>query len=81
MIGNTSSNVKWFAIKIALIDKAHIGISFDFWFITIVNHYQADVETTSHDLDDTFHRISFGSSHFPDEGVVAVFACTFSTTT
>ena len=81
MIRNSRSYIEWFAVKVALIDEAHIGIGFDFRLVTIVNHNQADVETASYHLDDTLHRIGFGSGHFPDEGVVAVFAGTFGITT
>ena len=81
MISNTRTDVEWLAVEVAFIDEAHIGIGFDFRFVTIVNHNQADVETASHNLDDALHRIGFGSGHFPNEGVVAVFAGTFGITT
>ena len=81
MIGDTRADVERLAVKIALIDEAHIGISFNLRFVTVVNHNQADVETTSHNLDDALHRIGFGSCHFPNESVVAVLTGTFGTTT
>ena len=81
MIGDTRADVERLAVKITLINEAHIGISFNLRFVTIVNHDQADVEAASHNLDDALHRIGFGSCHFPNEGVVSVFAGTFGITT